>query len=254
MKNIGKLAVLGAVLAASASFAFADTIGSYATFNCPTTATCVTAAANPGDTNTALSFLGYVAQSFGNTPPFTTPGTTAPSAGTPAPTYTLLPGSTWTPTPQTLPNSTWVGNLPSSGPEPGTTFNPPQGFYTFSTTFTESQIESGLLDFYADDSTEVYLNGTLIAAFGTLGVDNHCADGTPNCSVEDQIGITSVAGLNTLTFVVVQAGNENANDPSGLDFSASLTPTSAPEPSSLMLLGTGLVGAAGMLFRRRLTA
>ena len=53
---------------------------------------------------------------------------------------------------------------------------------------------------------------------------------------------------NTLTFVVEQTGYADF----GLDFTGSVGP--APEPSSLMLLGTGLMSAGGLLFRRRKTA
>ena len=52
------------------------------------------------------------------------------------------------------------------------------------------------------------------------------------------------AGLNTLEIDLVQGGSDRL----GVDFSGSIAPT--PEPNSLLLLGSGVVGSAGALLRR----
>jgi hypothetical protein len=220
MQLYSKLSALGAVLVLSTAFASATTIniGSYAT----------------GDP--AGSF-GNTSVTFDSGPLGTSPTTFALTNVTP----------TWH---AALGSSEWVGSTATSGPDG--TVDPPKGIYTYSTTFTAAPTFSGTIDVLADDTTSVWLNGVQIAGAGT-GNDNHCESTGINCLIPVTITLgTFKTGLNTLTFEVVQAGTENpGGDPEGLDFNGSISNSSAtPEPSTLLLLGTGLLGSAGAMFRK----
>ena len=209
MKNFGKLALLGAALAVSATSAFATPITNNGSIVSPGATTLAAA--------TSGTFVG------------TASGTLNPATFLASWTESVYSGASG----NTLGGLTFVFSF-SNTVDPLLTKDDPIG------TSVDSYFNGFLVD------ADVAGPGTAPSnVFETVGGSVNWVFGAgvaPGTSSDTMVLYTNALYTQPGTF-----GLHDGSDMSEPDIAPSLS----PEPNSLMLMGTGLVGAAGMLFRRR---
>jgi len=187
--------------------------------------------------------------------PFTAANFSSAQTGTPASVLTSTPFYT-TAASLTSAGAVWIGTSAGAGNGSSPAYT---GLYTSSFTIPGAFVSGSLtLNYEVDNALGdlnpgIYLNGTALPSSTGIpcGSGVACSGSFSAMQTYNDNNVTAdlVQGTNWLYIDAVNLGAEG-----GLIFSADILTTSAPspapEPSSLLLLGSGLLGLAGFVRRR----